>query len=183
MCDITCKPWSLIQHFHNPSFLWKCEVFGFHFCTHVCRAAVETLSVFVHWNGVKSLYSKDQWKSTVEFLSQGRRFMEYWSFSWKTGWMETGSWWGGFADLLAWFCRDVAEQERRGKSDWSAGSRLNEPHEAWHLLNVCMTFCFLFVSSAGLPYGWEEAYTADGVKYYIKWEEPLPHLLIFRERL
>lgn len=27
---------------------------------------------------------------------------------------------------------------------------------------------FYFSVSAGLPYGWEEAYTADGVKYYIK---------------
>lgn len=27
---------------------------------------------------------------------------------------------------------------------------------------------FWFPFTLGLPYGWEEAYTADGIKYFIK---------------
>ena len=68
-------------------------------------------------------YSKwrDQWDSVENYsknrsqAARRRRLMEDWSFSGKTGWMETGYLRGECGDLLAWFCLNISNQDRRGK--------------------------------------------------------------------
>lgn len=172
LCHISCQThhwaprhWYSTQH--NPSFLWTCEMFGFSFRADVCRGSFETLPPFVCRNGVKETFHPPartvSGEVSVENYSNVPLRQERWGFSggnqagWKLDTCEV-IWWPDYV--------------------WKPGEECEAPHDgSWiqteqYTLNTTSTEWFddfsLFSASAGLPYGWEEAYTADGVKYYIK---------------
>lgn len=153
--------WSLWSLFSlNTWNIW------FQFLSWCHRAAFETLPPFVHWNKVKrrvlfcSLYSKwrDQSGKVHWNCSKSYRAVvqEQQSFFGKTGWTETWYVCGVFGDLLAWLFLDVWQKK------WIYTISELVPRRTKQNKHDC------FVPPAGPPYGWEEAYTADGVKYYIK---------------
>lgn len=185
ICHVACQthhwaPGHRYSLHHNPSFLWTCEVFGFSLRADVCRASFETCPLLFAKMGLRDIHpaartvsaemGEIQWKTTVE---------------WVSGWEGGGSWNTGASQgkldgwklnisegcLVICWPDYVSNQERRRKlklcthdlswiqTDSSVWIQKQEIH--W------MVWWFIF-PSAGLPYGWEEAYTADGVKYYIK---------------